>query len=85
MLIFEEFFKTKSDQNIHQTHQTAQYIQNFLGGASTMLLNPLLYACNKIISKYTPKRINLQSFFFEKKIYFHMRKTQQKNYVQKAE
>ena len=32
----------------------------------------------KIISKYTPKRINLQSFFFlEKKIYFHMRKTQQ--------
>ena len=74
MLIFEEFLKTKSDQNIHQTHQTAQYIQNFLGGASTMLLNPLLYACNKIISRLFQnthqKRINLQSFFLRRRFIF---------------
>ena len=67
MLIFEEFLKTKSDQNIHQTHQTAQYIQNFLGEASTMLLNPLLYACNKIILRLfqnTHQNASIFNLFF---------------------
>ena len=43
MLIFWEFFKTQSDQNIHQTHQTALYFQNFLGELEYALegLNPL--------------------------------------------
>ena len=60
-----------------KTHQTAPYFQNFLGGASIMLLNPLACVCNynqyvflhgnshllfKIISKYTPKRIDHKMF-----------------------
>ena len=35
--MFMEFFKTQSDQNIHQkskTHQTALHFQNFLRGAA---------------------------------------------------
>ena len=34
MLICREFLKTQSDQNIHQTHQTAPHFQKFLGVAS---------------------------------------------------
>ena len=30
MLIFKEFFKTQSDQNIYQNVQTAPKFQNFL-------------------------------------------------------
>ena len=34
MLILGEFFKTKSDQNNENIHQTAPYFQTFFGGAS---------------------------------------------------
>ena len=34
MLIFGEFFKTQSDQRIHQIAPYALYFQNFLIGAS---------------------------------------------------
>ena len=34
MLIFREFIKTQSDQNIHETHQTAPHFQNFLSEPS---------------------------------------------------
>ena len=47
MLILGDFFKTQSDQNIHQTHQTAPYFQNFLGGARIiMLLNTIF--CSRL-------------------------------------
>ena len=31
MLIFREFFKTHSDQNIHQNTPTAPHFPNFIG------------------------------------------------------
>ena len=34
MLIFENFFKTQSDQNIHQNAQNAPYFLKKIGGAS---------------------------------------------------
>ena len=40
MLVFREFFKTHSDQNIHQT---APHFLHFLGGA---IAYALAYACN---------------------------------------
>ena len=46
MLIFREFFKTQSDQNIYQNDQTAQNFQNFLRQLAYMPLNLLAYTCN---------------------------------------
>ena len=46
MLIFGEFFKTKSDQNIHQT---APYFQKFFGELAYALEPPSICVQLKLI------------------------------------
>ena len=44
MLIFREFFKTQSDQNIYtRMHQTAQNFQNFLRELAYAPESPSIY------------------------------------------
>ena len=56
MLIFREFFKTHSDQNIHQN---APHFPNFLGGASIYMHQHMratifnMYFCMKIAIFYS--------------------------------
>ena len=46
MLIIREFFKTQSDQNIHQNAPNCTTFSNFSQGTD-ILLNSPAYACNK--------------------------------------